>query len=64
LTAVVTRAGFQVVQQEYSGLYVPRAQRILGRLPFRGWLRRFEGAQTASNLVVVAQVPSRGVGPA
>ena len=46
--------GFRVVHQEYNGLYIPHLQRVMGRLPFRRHLRRFETGSLASNLVVVA----------
>lgn len=55
LTELVASAGFTVTRREHSGLYVPHLQRVLGRLPFRGALRRFEHAWSASNLVVVGR---------
>jgi ubiquinone/menaquinone biosynthesis C-methylase UbiE len=56
LSEIVARAGFTVTHREHSGLYIPHMQRVLGRLPFRGALRRFEGPRLASNLVVVGHL--------
>jgi SAM-dependent methyltransferase len=55
LVQLVKGSGFEVLHQEYNGLYVPRAQRVMGRLPARRLLKRFESARLATSLVVVAR---------
>lgn len=55
LAALVQDAGFSLVHREYNGLYVPRAQRILGRVPGRRFLARMESARSATSLVVVGR---------
>jgi len=55
LAALVQGSGFSLVHREYNGLYVPRAQRILGRLPGRRFLARVESARSATSLVVVGR---------
>jgi SAM-dependent methyltransferase len=55
LTQLVQGAGFSLVHREYNGLYVPRAQRILGRMPGRRLLSRLESARSATSLVVVGR---------
>lgn len=57
LVRLTQTAGFDVLHQEYNGLYIPRAQRLMGRLPGRGLLRRLESTRSASSLVVVGQAP-------
>jgi SAM-dependent methyltransferase len=59
LAGLVGRAGFTVLHQEYNGLYVPHGQRILGRLPGRRLLARFESARWATSLVVVGRREER-----
>lgn len=60
LATTVERAGFSVIHQEYSGLYAPHLQRVLGRLPIRPVLQRLEHRRVASNLVVVGRRPDGG----
>ncbi len=55
LATVIEGAGFSVVHEEYSGLYVPHLQRLLGRLPLRAVLRRLEHPRLASDVVVVGR---------
>jgi ubiquinone/menaquinone biosynthesis C-methylase UbiE len=55
LANAVARGGFIVEHQEYSGLYIPYCQRIMGRLPFRTLLKSCESPRLASNLIVVAR---------
>lgn len=55
LAALVQDAGFSLVHREYNGLYVPHAQRILGRIPGRRFLVRMESARSATSLVVVGR---------
>jgi SAM-dependent methyltransferase len=50
-------AGFELLHREYNGLYIPRAQRLMGSLPGREWLRRLESNRMATSLVVVGRVP-------
>lgn len=52
--AAIAAGGLVVAHREYSGLYVPHLQRVLGRLPVRGLLKGLEHSSLASNLVVVA----------
>jgi len=59
LAEMVSRGGFTVVHQEYNGLYIPHCQRLMGRLPFRRMLRRFESPRLASNLVVVGRATAQ-----
>jgi len=58
LVELVRNSGFDVLHQEYNGLYVPRAQRLMGRLPARQLLKHFESARLATSLVVVARAPA------
>jgi SAM-dependent methyltransferase len=53
LSEAASSGGFSVVHAEFNGLYIPRLQRVLGRLPFRSVLKRLERPRLASNLVVV-----------
>jgi SAM-dependent methyltransferase len=55
LSELVRSAGFEVVHQEYNGLYVPHGQRILGRIPGRRFFTRIESARSATSLVVVGR---------
>jgi SAM-dependent methyltransferase len=55
LAALVQGAGFSIVHREYNGLYLPHAQRILGRMPGRRFLARMESARSATSLVVVGR---------
>ncbi len=55
LTALVQSAGFSILHREYNGLYVPRAQGLLGRLPGRRVLSRLESVRSATSLVVVGR---------
>jgi len=55
LVTTVAAAGFSVVHREYSGLFIPHLQRVLGRLPIRAVLRRLEHPRLATNVVVVAR---------
>lgn len=55
LAGLVQGAGFSVVHREYNGLYVPHAQRILGRVPGRRLLARMESARSATSLVIVGR---------
>src|SRR6266478_5100332 len=51
LCETFSMAGFKVIHAEANGLYVPHLQRVLGRLPFRRLLRRFETHGSAASLV-------------
>ena len=55
LSRLVQDNGFSIVHREYNGLYVPHAQRILGRLPGRRFLARMESPRSATSLVVVGR---------
>jgi SAM-dependent methyltransferase len=55
LVRLVREAGFDVLHQEYNGLYIPRGQRLMGHLPGRRLLRHFETTRLATSLVVVAR---------
>ena len=55
LAKIVADAGFLVIHREYSGLYFPHLQRVLGRLPGRAVLRRLEHPRLAANVVVVGR---------
>ena len=55
LAGLVQGAGFSVVHREYNGLYVPHAQRILGRVPGRRLLKRIESARSATSLVIAGR---------
>jgi SAM-dependent methyltransferase len=55
LSGLVRQHGFAVVFGEYNGLYVPRCQRIMGRLPVRSLLRRLERPWLAASVVVVGR---------
>ena len=55
LEQTVSSAGFEIIHAEHNGIYIPHLQRVMGRLPFRGLLRRLEHPLMAANLVVVAQ---------
>lgn len=55
LSDVVRRSGFHVDRAFHTGLYVPHLQRVLGLLPFKRLLSRFEEPWLAAFQVVVAR---------
>jgi SAM-dependent methyltransferase len=63
LVELVESTGFSVCHAEYNGLYVPRLQRVMGRLPLKRLFRLAETPRFAASVVVVAERPlprSRG----
>ena len=55
LADLVKGAGFSVIHREYNGLYLPHAQRILGRMPGRRVFTHLESPRLATSLVVVGK---------
>jgi SAM-dependent methyltransferase len=55
LAGLVESAGFSPVHREYNGLYLPHAQRVMGRVPGRRILTRMETARSATSMVVVGR---------
>lgn len=60
LGGVIGRQGFAVVHEDYSGLYIPHCQHLMGRLPLRRALKKLEGPVFATSLVVVARNDGSG----
>ena len=55
LEQLVRHAGLAVAHTEYSGVYLPHMQRVMGRIMRRSWLRTWESYRSAANLVVVGR---------
>jgi ubiquinone/menaquinone biosynthesis C-methylase UbiE len=53
-TGLITNAGYTVRSSQYNGIYIPKLQRVMGRLPLRPLFRRLENSWNAASLVVVA----------